>query len=82
MVTYLNKNIENSKANSIQRKTSKNELSTDAKAALSKFNLPVPESENKIALSPTVNFSAFWVEFSALMSELETLATEIKALDD
>ena len=82
MVTYLKKDFESSKVNSTQQKNSENELSTNAKAALSKFNLPVPESENKVELSSTFNFSAFWVEFSALVAELDALATEIKALDD
>ena len=82
MATYIKKDFEGSKINLIQKIKSKNELSTDANVALTKSNFPVSESANKIELSSEINFSAFWVEFSALVSELETLATEIKALDD
>tara|TARA_A100001037_G_C14999295_1_gene566249 strand:- start:510 stop:761 length:252 start_codon:yes stop_codon:yes gene_type:complete len=82
MVTYLKKDFESSKVNSTKQKKVKNELLTDAKVRLLKVNLPVQESENKAEFSPTVNFNEFWVEFSALVSELDALVTEIKALDD
>ena len=82
MVSYLKKDFVSSKVNSNQRKKIKNELLTNTKAKLSKISLPVPESTNNVELSSTIKFSAFWLEFSALLAELDTLATKIKALDD
>ena len=83
MVAHFKKNFESSKANSTQRKKIGNELLADAKFPLSKLNFSVSESANKVELSSTVKFNnAFWIEFSALASELGALATEIKALDD
>ena len=83
MDAHFKKDFESSKTNSIQRKKSDNEILADAKVPLSKLNFSVSESANKIESSSTVRFnSAFWVEFSALVSELDALVTEIKALDD
>ena len=82
MVAHFKKDFESSKANLTQRKKSGNEILADAKVPLSKLNFSVSESANKVESSSTVKFNAFWVEFSALVSELDKLATEIKALDD
>ena len=82
MSTYLKKDFESSKANLIQRKKSGNELLADDKVPLSKLNFSISESASKVESSSPVKFNAFWVEFSALVSELDKLATEIKALDD
>ena len=83
MVAHFKKDFENSKENSIQRKKSGNELLSDAKVPSSKLNFSASESAKKVESSSTVKFNnAFWVEFSALVSELDALVTEIKALDD
>tara|TARA_Y100001934_G_C12256729_1_gene727916 strand:+ start:347 stop:595 length:249 start_codon:yes stop_codon:yes gene_type:complete len=82
MVAHFKKDVGSSKANLTQRKKSGNEFLADVKIPLSKLNFSVSESANKVESSPAVKFNAFWVEFSALVSELEALATKIKALDD
>ena len=82
MVAHFKKDFESSKANLTQRKKCGNEILADAKVPLSKLNFSVSESAKKVESSSTVKFNAFWVEFSALVSELDALATKIKALDD